>query len=339
MKKRIVASALALLVAACSSPGSPGSSPMPAAVQRSAAMRPAKMKLTGYYNVPSFGSVGIDGLANGPGRSIWYTEFEGSSIGKMTTAGVTTASYTAPNEAQLEGIAVSHSRKRIWTGGYGGTMVMITAGGTQLDFPIAGAHISAVILGPDKNMWFTDYGNDKIGRITANGAVTEFALPAGSIPSDMVVGPDGNFWIVDEGLNKILKESPSGVTLASYGSATLEVPINIVAAPDGNLYFSQAASNTTINDKIARITTKGRITEIETLPPNAYPNHLTVGKDKNVYYSIAHLQAVGKIDLASGKGTYQYLPFTSDIGTDAILSGPDGRLYLAGGYTIYAVTL
>jgi streptogramin lyase len=312
---------------------------MPVTALQSAVMRPAKMKLTGYYIVPSFGSVDVDGLTNGPGRSIWYTEFEGSSIGKMTTAGVTASSFTAPNLAQLEGIAVSHSRKRVWSGGYGGTMVMLTAAGTQLDYPIVGAHIGAVILGPDKNIWFTDYGNFKIGTITATGVVTEFALPAGSIPSDMAVGPDGNFWIADDGRSKIIKESPSGVTLASYGTATLEDPVNIVAAPDGNLYFSQSASNITINDKIGRITTKGRITEIGTLPPDAYPNHLTIGKDKNVYFSIAHLQAVGKIDLTTAKVTYQYLPFTSDIGTDAIVSGPDARLYLAGGYTIYAVTL
>jgi streptogramin lyase len=336
--KRIAVVALALL-AACSSPSSPGSSPVPDAAQQPAAMRPAKMTLTGYYSVPSFGSVDIDGLTNGPGRSIWYTEFEGSAIGKMTTAGVTTSSFTTPDEAQLEGIAASHSRKRIWSGGYGGTMVMLTAAGAQLDFTIAGAHIGAVILGPDKNIWFADYGNFKIGTITANGVVTEFALPAGSIPADMAAGSDGNFWVTDVGRDKIVKVSPSGVALASYGSAKLVNPVNIVAAPDGDLYFSQAASNTTIDDKIARITTKGKITEIGTLPPNAYPNHLTIGKDKNVYFSIAHLQAVGKIDLANAKVTYQYLPLTSDIGTDAIVTGPDGRLYLAGGYTIYAVTL
>jgi streptogramin lyase len=105
----------------------------------------------------------------------------------------------------------------------------------------------------------------------------------------------------------------------------------IVAAPDGNLYFSEDASNFGIADKIGRITTKGKITEIGTLPPNSGPGRLTLGKDKNVSFSIEHFQAVGTIAPATGKVTYQYLPFTADSGTNAIINGPDDRLYLGAG--------
>jgi streptogramin lyase len=329
----------ALVLAACSSTGNAGSQLMPGTTQTSFAMQPVKLTLTGYYPVPSMGPVDVDGLTNGPDHSIWFTEFEGDAIGQMTTAGVATT-YALPANSQPNGIAVSRSRKRVWTGGYGGTMFASTSTGAQKAYPIAGSHIGDVLLGPDKKIWFTDYGNNKIGRISAAGVVTEFALPAGADAEGMAAGPDGNFWITDGGHRKIIKESASGVVLASYGRhlSANETPGSIIAAPDGNLYFSEDAGNFTIADKIGRITIKGKITEIGTLPPGAYPNHLTVGKDKNVYFSMGNLQAVGRIALATGKVTFQYLPFTRDSGTNAIVNGPDNRLYLGGAATIYAVS-
>jgi virginiamycin B lyase len=296
------------------------------------------LKLTGYYRLPSSGAA-IFGMAKGPGRSVWFTEFEGEAIGKITTAGVVTTWPTAAN-AQPLGIALAPSRERLWAGGYGGLMTAVTPAGVQTDHPIAGAHIGSVLVGPDRNMWFTDYGNNKIGYVSKAGVATEFAMPSGIQPDYMVVGSDGNFWIANGDKARIVKASVAGVTLGSYGKgiSTGEFFGGIVAAPDGNVYFTEDAGSFTIPDKIGRITPKGKITEIGTLPPYSYPNGLTVGKDNNVYFSIEQLQAVGKIDTATAKVTVHYLPLTGDRGTTAIVNGPDDRLYLAGTGTIYAVS-
>jgi virginiamycin B lyase len=336
--KLTVAVCLATVLAACSPPGTSGSQAMPGTAFSSSALSPETMKLTGSYFIPSMGALDVSGMTNGPGRSIWFTEFEGDAIGKVTTAGVITTYATAAN-AQPYGIAVTRSRKRTWAGGYGGTMIATTSAGVQTAYPIAGSHIGDVLLGPDKNIWFTDYGNNKIGRISASGVATEFALPAGASPEGMTLGPDGNFWITDGGRRKVIKESPSGVALASYGKGITNAYLaNIVAAPDGNLYFSEYADNRTLQDKIARITPKGKITEIGSLPPDAYPNRLAIGKDKNVYFAIGQLQAVGKITLSTGKVTFHYLPLTGNVGTNSIVNGPDDRLWLGGASTIYAVS-
>ena len=37
-------------------------------------------------------------------------------------------------------------------------------------------------------MWFTDYGNAKIGRIIKAGTITEFALNPGASPGSMAPG-------------------------------------------------------------------------------------------------------------------------------------------------------
>lgn len=294
------------------------------------------MKLTGAYFVPSFGSVNIDGIVKGPDKRLWFTEFSGNAIGAITTAG-TVSVYTTPPGSQPYAITVR--RKTIWAGGYGGTLFKSTVKGALTSFPIAGAHIGDIVEGPDKNLWFTDYGNDKIGRITKAGAVSEYALPAGAVPLGIAVGKDRNFWITDSGRNRIVKMNVSGSVLKSYGRGiTPKDSVQfIVAAPDGNLYFSQWA-DFTIPDAIGRITTKGKISEIGTLPTGAYPNRLTVGKDGNVYFALADMQAVGEVEIATKHVSYNWLPMTHDIGTNSIAEGSDKRLWLGGGFTIYAVS-
>jgi streptogramin lyase len=341
--KRITRACLALTIAtltACSAAGGSRGAVVPEAAPYAASQtKTSGFTLTGLYPIPAFGYADVAGITVGPDRRLWFSMFGLNAIGAITTAGVL-SSWPTPANAQPNGIAVGRSPKHIWSGGYGGTMISSTIGGAQTDYPITGAHIGGLILGPDKNVWFADYGNHEIGRITATGAVTEFPLPAGTIPSGIAVGSDGNFWITDGGNNDIIKVAPTGAVLHRYakGFSSGESPNGIVAAPDGNLYVSEDAANLSIADKIARVTTRGKITEIGTLPPDAYPNLLTVGKDKNVYFSLVDLQAVGSIVLSTGKVSYHFLPLVGVTGTSAIVSGPDGRLWLGGTDAIYAVS-
>jgi virginiamycin B lyase len=51
-----------------------------------------------------------------------------------------------------------------------------------------------IARGPDGAMWFTEL-RDRIGRIAADGTITEFAvLPYRSSPGGIVTGPDGALW-------------------------------------------------------------------------------------------------------------------------------------------------
>jgi virginiamycin B lyase len=220
-------------------------------------------------------------------------------------------------------------------------MFKSTAKGNLTTFPIAGAHVGSVVVGPDKNIWFSDYGNAKLGRITKTGAITEFALNPGAYPGSLAVGPDKNFWITEA--RSFVKMSVSGAIIKVYnGNKKLtknEVLDSIVAAPDGNLYFTESANDNKTPDKIGRITTHGKISEIGTLPVSAYPDGMAVGKDGNVYFAMHEMQAVGEINLASGKVSYHWVAMThGDTGAESIAEGPDKRLWLGGCSTIYAVS-
>src|ERR1019366_3520028 len=48
----------------------------------------------------------------------------------------------------------------------------ITTSGSVTEYPVAAPN-SSITTGPDGALWFTEFGGNKIGRITIGGAVTE----------------------------------------------------------------------------------------------------------------------------------------------------------------------
>ena len=83
------------------------------------------------------GSSAPIGLAKGPDGSMWFTEWGGNRIGRITAAGAT----------------------------------------TEFEVPTTGANPVGIAAGPDGAMWFTEFTGNKIGRIAMDGTFTEFAVP------------------------------------------------------------------------------------------------------------------------------------------------------------------
>ncbi|HVA33089.1 MAG TPA: hypothetical protein VNG31_03005 [Candidatus Baltobacteraceae bacterium] len=338
---RLLGTLVALLVlsAACSSPSGNALSPH-AFVIPANAVGADGMQISATYTAGITPGAAIYDFANGPDGRIWFTEFEGNNIGAITTAGVVTEYPSSATFPQPNGITVGPTNADLWTGGYGGTVIDVATTGTQTNYAVTGAHIGDIVAGHDGNLWFTDYGNNKIGRITTAGAVTEFALPANASPSGIAVDAKGRLWITDGGNKRIIKMKTTGKVVQSYGTGISpgEYPQYIVAAPDGNLYFTEAAFNSTLHDKIGRISTSGKIAEVATLAPESYPDRLTIGKDGNLYVCLYSRPAVVKYVISKGKMKLMHLPLSNDHGTSAIINGPDNRLWLGGRQTIYAVS-
>jgi virginiamycin B lyase len=279
---------------------------------------------------------------SGPDGRIWFTEFNNSAnnLAAVTTAGVVTEYHLTGLNFQPNGIVVGPDGN-IWTGGYGGLIDKVTTGGVATQYTVAaGAHITTMVVGSDSNIWYGDYGNSKVGKITTAGVVTEYPLPAGSIPCGIAAGSDGNLWLTDCGLGFIRKISTAGTVLNSY-SAGLSHPtgvFEIIGGPDGNLYFTENNGNAAIMDGVGKITTAGTITELGTLTPLTAPQVLAIGKDGNVYFTELLKKNLGRIFLSNGAVSEFPLVLSGSNGTTAIAAGPDGRLWLSGFQTIYAVT-
>jgi len=87
------------------------------------------------------------------------------------------------------------------------------AAGTFAEFGLGG-DVSGpldITAGPDGNLWFTEYLNNRIGRITPSGALTEFAVPTPeAFPADIALGADGNVWFVETRGNNVGRITPTG---------------------------------------------------------------------------------------------------------------------------------
>src|SRR5207248_5092855 len=92
---------------------------------------------------------------------------------------------------------------------YGNKVMRITPSGNQIgSFPVptASSQPQEITTGPDGNMWFAEYGGNKIGQVALpSGTITEYAtgLSPSSGPEGIAAGPDGALWFTEYSGNRI----------------------------------------------------------------------------------------------------------------------------------------
>ena len=91
-------------------------------------------------------------------------------------------------------------------------------------------------------MWFTNAGNNTIGRITTTGIVTDYSDPSIAYPSGITQGPDGAVWFANYGNNTIGRITTNGV-ITNYSDPTMSNPNGIVSGPDRAIWFTNTGNN------------------------------------------------------------------------------------------------
>jgi virginiamycin B lyase len=82
----------------------------------------------------------------------------------------------------------------------------ITTSGTIDEFCLGDVEPSGIVVGADNNLWFTERATTSIGRITVNGVVVDYPIPATrSSPDTIIAGPDKNLYVGELGGNNIAK--------------------------------------------------------------------------------------------------------------------------------------
>ena len=111
------------------------------------------------------------------------------------------------------------------------------------------------MAGPDGALWFTNFDNNSIGRITTAGVITNFIgtvinRSGGiSFPDGITVGPDGTLWFANTGYGTIGRITTAGV-VTIFIDPSMSTPYRITTGPDGAMWFSNGGNNS-----IGRITT------------------------------------------------------------------------------------
>jgi streptogramin lyase len=193
-----------------------------------------------------------------------------------------------------------------------------------------GTEPEQITAGPDGNLWFTtDQDSAKrVGRITPNGQVTEFALPnqddLSSNPSGITAGPDGNVWFAR--YDRVGRITPAGaITEFSAGISPGSGVHGITTGPDGNLWFTEL-----LERRVGRITTSGDASEFPIIGRRP-SGEITAGPDGSVWFAADDPPPVSRYLLIriDPTGTMTRFPMRLQGNPASIVVGPDGNLWLA----------
>jgi streptogramin lyase len=270
------------------------------------------------------GSAAI-GITTGPDGNLWFAEYSGDAIGRITPAGVVTEFPL--HDGGNPNYITTGPDGNLWFTEQGTDRIgQITTSGVATTFALtAGSQPTEITTGPDGNLWFDEYGSGRIASITTSGVITEFSLASGSGPYGIVTGPNGNLWFTELGSSKIGEIVPSGVfegVITEFFPSSGAQPYGITVGPDGNLWFAEIGRNS-----IGNITTGGIVTEYTIPTSNVYPEEIVSGPNGDLYFSEVSSSAIGQV---TTDGAFDQIPTpTHNSEPTGIAAGPDDHIWFA----------
>jgi virginiamycin B lyase len=129
---------------------------------------------------------------------------------------------------------------------------------TYIPVPTPNSTTQSGVLSPDGAIWFVERSAAKIGRMTLDGAFTEYPLAPGASPNRIVVGPDGALWFTELRAGKIGRITTDG-TLSEY--PITGGPVGITVGKGGQFYVDLFNAGA-----VARVNLDGQVTGQWSLP-------------------------------------------------------------------------
>jgi virginiamycin B lyase len=197
-------------------------------------------------------------IVSGPGESMWFTDYDGA-VGQITAAGQVLEHSSEPQpldplraDPQPTGIADGPDGAIWYTDANHARIGRMTPDGVVEEFPIPrhsppyapAANVpipEGIVAGPEgQYMYFTDPGDNAIGRVSMSGEVTEYPIPSLGPVGPRDITAVGNELVFDEANAAALGTvEPTG----SPGEAPLTTPAatSTIAASLGALLKSATA--------------------------------------------------------------------------------------------------
>lgn len=242
-------------------------------------------------------------LVIGPDGNLWFTEYDAGAIGRLTMQGQF-ARFSVP-VPPLEGVLQPR----------------LAARSRPLN----------IAVGPDGNLWFTDEGLNKIGRITTGGVIDTFPIPtADSGPAGIAAGGDGSLYFVESNAGRVARVTTDG-EVTELGIPDVDsFPNYITLGPDGAMWFTEEDAN-----RLGRIAPDGRITKFE-LPEITRPSNITkrglpnvdsiptgiVGRGDRLFVSLLGQALIAFTDLAAAEPTRTATSTPTRTRTPTVTSTP-----------------
>ena len=195
-------------------------------------------------------SIVPQGIASGSDGNLWFTENIRNAVVRLTPSGTFTFFTIPTGGANPHGITTGPDGA-LWFAEFNGNKIgrIDSATGAITEFgPVSGSP-HRIATGPDGNLWFTEPFpfDNRVGRITPAGVITEFAVASGAQPQDIEAGVDGNLYFTENGANQLGRITVSGVV--TEVQTVRGGPWGIGRGTDRDLWITQIDGN-----RIARFT-------------------------------------------------------------------------------------
>ena len=169
-------------------------------------------------------------------------------------------------------------------------LLLVPATASAIDEFTAPGNPTGITAGPDGALWFTEETDNKIGRMTTGGVVTnEIPIPTPtSLPAEITVGPDSKLWFTEFGADKIGRVDDLTTTVDFTIPGLSDQPDGIVTAA-GALWFTEFGSN-----QIGRIDISGTVTD--EYSTGAGPGDIVVGPDGGLWFTESTGNSIRRFD-------------------------------------------
>jgi streptogramin lyase len=228
--------------------------------------------LLGEFPVPTPASRPM-GIVSGPGGFLWFVERDGSKVCVMTNHQAFASNTVVTNAGFLEirtptsncypcNLTVGPDNNIWFTEAASGVgqiarlnvnaapIPLLTSSNIQ-EFTLSDSNCQpfGITVGPDNALWFTEYVDNRIGRMETNGITTnEYALPTAGAPYGITAGRDGSLWFAESSVSQIGRITPNGTNtnaviaefvIPSLSSGVASFPALMATGSDGNIWFTE----------------------------------------------------------------------------------------------------
>jgi virginiamycin B lyase len=230
------------------------------------------------FPIPSDGAF-AGWLTTDPAGAVWVSERFAGKMARLSPNG-SLVEFTLPDSGNAipQGSVVTAGGIVYVTDQGNDTIVRLdpaTGHTTSFQVPTPDALPLGLTLGADGALWFTERSADQIGRMTLDGAFTEWPLTPGSFPNRIVTASDGAVWFTELLGGKIGRMTTDG-TLTEYpidGG-----PVGITVGRDGQLYVALDFGHA-----VGRVNLHGAVTGTWALPGANTPLQIATGTGQDLW--------------------------------------------------------
>ena len=201
---------------------------------------------------------------------------------------------------------------------------------TQIDLVQENSVPYDAVVGPDKDVWFTENQIASLGKIHVNEGtpiteVTHTVLPdATSDPSQIMFGHEGNVWFTEFNAGRIGHTNING-EIQEIGLAANSRPMGITNDEQGNIWFTEWGAR-----KLGKITRQGELIEFPI--PNAVfrPTEIIRDQDGYLWVLLDSLNRILRVDINTDQITEFIIDSALSSSFVDIAVGVDGKIWLLG---------